>query len=599
MNVQPAIARAAHAFQRGDYPVVERECGSVLARHPDNGDAMHLFGLARRAQGDTNQALEYLARSLQLEPGRGEFYVNYSNLLRDLGRLNEAEVSLRRALSIEPGSRRARLALARLLTDAGISLAAIDEARPLLERNADDAEALAVTAAAQSGAEQLEEAAANFERVIAIRPDYPVARHNYAALLCKQGRAEEALLELDEAERLGASGPSVLYNRGSALVMLSRFDEADAALRRALELSPEDVASHELLAKLCFMRGEEDFTRSLEGIERPDLVLLRGDLLRRAGHIDRALGLMRDLYGRYPESPSLATSLAVLLQEHGQLEEALVHARRAAEAMPDDTAANENLIAILLQLGRPDETTGHLAHMRKLEPLDQRWLTYEATAARLMGDPRYEELFDYERFVRGFDLEPPPGYATIQALHEELVPVLYERHGFDTHPLDQSLRFGSQTPRSLLGDPSKVIQGLIGSLKKSIEAYREAIGYDPGHPFLEHNQGDSHIVGCWSVKLRSGGFHVNHIHPEGWLSSAYYVEVPETVADAPDKGGWIKFGEPRMPTPGAGPAHYEQPRAGRLVLFPSYMWHGTVPFESSEPRMTVAFDVVIRPPDTD
>lgn len=592
MIINPAIAPAAQAFQRGDYPVVERECAAILARHPDNADAVHLFGLARRAQGDSRQALAYLERSLLLEPDRAEFHVNYSNLLRSLGRPKDAELALRRAVSVEPSSRQARLALARLLADTGMHAAAIDEAQPLLERNADDAEALAVTASAQSSLDQLEEAAANFERVIAIRPDYAVARHNFAALLCKQGHAENALQELDESERLGAAGPSLSYNRGSAFLMLSRFDEADEALRRALELAPEDASVHELLSKLRFMRGEHDFTRSLEGADEPHLLLLRGDLLRRAGRIESALALMRNLYERYPDSPSLATSLAVLLQEHGQLEEALVHARRAAEALPDDTAANENLIAILLQLGRPDETTGYLARLRELQPLDQRWLAYEATAARLAGNPRYEELFDYQRFVRGFDLEPPPGYATIEEFHEELIPVLYERHGFETHPLDQSLRCGSQTPRSLLSDPSPVIEDLIGSLRKSIEAYREAIGYDPEHPFLERNRGDSRMVGCWSVKLRSSGFHVNHIHPEGWLSSAYYVEVPENVSTATDKGGWIKFGEPRMPTPGAGPAHFEQPREGRLVLFPSYMWHGTVPFESDQHRMTVAFDVV-------
>jgi hypothetical protein len=28
------------------------------------------------------------------------------------------------------------------------------------------------------------------------------------------------------------------------------------------------------------------------------------------------------------------------------------------------------------------------------------------------------------------------------------------------------------------------------------------------------------------------------------------------------------------------------------VLFPSYFWHGTLPFESDQPRMTVAFDAL-------
>jgi tetratricopeptide (TPR) repeat protein len=591
VTAHPAIARAARAFQRRDYPTVERECASVLARDRNNSDALHLYGLALRGRGATQQALQYMERSLRLEPNRAEFYLNYSNLLRSLGRLRDAELALRQALNLEPDSRQARLTLARLLTDASMPSAAIDEARPLLERDADDAEALAITAAAQSSLDHLDEAATSFRKAIRIKPEYAIARHNYAALLCKQGRAEEALQELDAAERLGVGGPEFLYNKGSALMMLSRFDDADSALVQALELAPEDVSTHELLAKLRFMRGEQDFTRSFEGLNKPNLISLRGDLLRRAGCIDHALSLIQDLYERYPDSPSLATSLAVLLQEHGQLEEALVHARHAARASPDNTAANENLIAILLQLGRPDETTEYLAHIRRVQPLDQRWLTYEATAARLKGEPRYEELFDYERFVLGFDLEPPAGYATIEAFHEELVPILYERHGFEMHPLDQSLRFGSQTPRSLLSDPNPVVGALIEALRKSIEVYRQAVGFDAAHPFLERNRGKSHIVGCWSVKLRSGGFHVNHIHPEGWLSSAYYVEVPKNVSASNSKSGWIKFGEPRMPTLGAGPAHYERPREGRLVLFPSYMWHGTVPFEADEPRMTVAFDV--------
>lgn len=43
---------------------------------------------------------------------------------------------------------------------------------------------------------------------------------------------------------------------------------------------------------------------------------------------------------------------------------------------------------------------------------------------------------------------------------------------------------------------------------------------------------------------------------------------------------------------GFGPLRLVQPKPGRLVLFPSYWWHGTRPFHSTEPRTTIAFDVV-------
>ena len=60
-----------------------------------------------------------------------------------------------------------------------------------------------------------------------------------------------------------------------------------------------------------------------------------------------------------------------------------------------------------------------------------------------------------------------------------------------------------------------------------------------------------------------------------------------------ENGGGLKFGEPDIDLGADGEARRKiQPSTGRLVLFPSYMWHGTVPFESDEPRMTVSFDVV-------
>jgi uncharacterized protein (TIGR02466 family) len=94
------------------------------------------------------------------------------------------------------------------------------------------------------------------------------------------------------------------------------------------------------------------------------------------------------------------------------------------------------------------------------------------------------------------------------------------------------------------------------------------------------------------VRLRRGGFHVNHIHPEGWVSSAFYLSVPAEAADASRRSGWLKFGEPRYPVPGIEPTHFVQPVAGRLVLFPSYLWHGTTPLTSDETRVSVAFDAV-------
>jgi hypothetical protein len=40
------------------------------------------------------------------------------------------------------------------------------------------------------------------------------------------------------------------------------------------------------------------------------------------------------------------------------------------------------------------------------------------------------------------------------------------------------------------------------------------------------------------------------------------------------------------------PRRIEPPQVGRLLIFPSYFWHGTIPFESEQQRLTVAFDAL-------
>jgi hypothetical protein len=99
----------------------------------------------------------------------------------------------------------------------------------------------------------------------------------------------------------------------------------------------------------------------------------------------------------------------------------------------------------------------------------------------------------------------------------------------------------------------------------------------------------------WSVRLAGGGFHAAHFHPGGILSSACYISLPNDLAGNPEKSGWLEIGRP-PPELGLDlpPLATFEPKAGHLVLFPSYLFHGTRPFAGGE-RLTVAFDLVAVP----
>jgi hypothetical protein len=138
---------------------------------------------------------------------------------------------------------------------------------------------------------------------------------------------------------------------------------------------------------------------------------------------------------------------------------------------------------------------------------------------------------------------------------------------------------------------NRAIRSLAHALRPPIDAHVKHLG--KGEDVVRaRNSGRWDIGGIWSVRLRPDGFHHNHVHPKGWLSSACYIDLPDAV-HSDNKEGWIKFGEPGMVTsPELSWEHAVEPRVGTIVLFPSYMWHGTIPFSGEQERMTCALDIV-------
>jgi uncharacterized protein (TIGR02466 family) len=90
--------------------------------------------------------------------------------------------------------------------------------------------------------------------------------------------------------------------------------------------------------------------------------------------------------------------------------------------------------------------------------------------------------------------------------------------------------------------------------------------------------------------LDSGGYQDPHNHPSGVLSGVYYVQVPGT-----GEAGAIEFGRPapKFSAPSIPKLKVIRPQAGLVVLFPSFYWHRTIPFESDSKRISIAFDLIV------
>lgn len=428
------------------------------------------------------------------------------------------------------------------------------------------------------------------------QPDGAPMGQELAGRLESRGQHAESLRLLELLGRGPHPTPGLFVHLGRALEYAGRAQEAESCVTTALARWPVDAALHALLAELRWRSGAgAELTAPLERTieEFPDELKLRlvaADALRNAGEVDRALVMLQQGLRRAPDSPAFLTSIGVLLDSQGRLSDALNYLQAAVARSPQSAPARRNLVPTLLKLGRSREALEVNDGLLRQMPDDQQLIAWRATALRALGDPGYERLHDYGTLVRVHRLQPTGGQDLAQ-FNASFGRALSALHRADRRPLAQSLRGGTQTERNLPADVP-VIAEFFAMLDAPIREYIAALaGMGAEHPTARRARGGYRISGSWSVQLQPGGFHVNHVHPAGWLSSAYYVELPAMAADD-SRAGWIAFGEPGIPIPGLGADHFVRPEPGTLVLFPSYMWHGTVPFTTGGRRLTAAFDVL-------
>lgn len=590
------ILREADALLRaGDPRAAELKLATLWADTRNApGAALHLLGLIRLGQKRHADAERFLRRAIAAEPSIARHHAALGDVLSQAGVHTAAADAYGAALALDANTPSTRQAFARALLATGKAADAERELRLVLIE-APSAELWDLLSRALRQQDKLEQSIEASDAALALAPNNNSAIHGRATALSRLGRNDEAIAEFDSLIARGVYAPAVWLQRGVALLNQTRHADAEAVFADGVKRWPSDQHLHDALAHTRWMRGAgDDFARDFEAavVRQPESTTLRlacADLLRRADQRQRSEELLREGIARSPDNLWLQMSLGVLLDELDRTSEGLPLLQSALARSPHALNVRGALVNVLLRLGRGDEALREIAPSRAAEPLNQEWICYEGMALRQLGDPRYNELCDYDLMVRPFDLPTPPGYGSLMEFNAALRESLLRLHVLETHPLDQSLRLGSQTTRSLLTIDDPVIQAYLAALREPILAYT-ALMRDPNHPWSGRKTDGYKLSGAWSVKLKPQGYHINHYHPAGWISSAYYVSVPE-AASGEDQQGCIKFGEARWPTPGITTEKVVRPQVGRLVLFPSYMWHGTIPFTRGE-RITVPFDAL-------
>ena len=596
-DLEPALT----LLQQGRHAEGRALLQTLLSGWPERTDIRWILAGSLFQTGESARALQELQILIRVDPSHAAAHLLCGRIFLTLNRFDAAEQMFRHALQIEPGPV-AAAGLARALLMQTRAEDAVAVIKSFLQNGNAMPELLLLQGHAFMILGQLDGAATAFESLVRMSPHDAEAKLRLAAALSDLGRHSEAESRVRAGMSEGARSPEAHFVLGRALMGQNRMEEAENELRNTVRSRPNHLGAQANLSELVWMRtgdvGEASRELDVALLRYPQLSPLRvakAKLLLTAGKPVQALEHIEE--GIDPLSNQLDASELRISAARIALEiepgRAIEHAQSVLRLQPDNRQALSAYGDALLAQGNAMEAAKVANRLLARDHYDGRALALLASALRMSGDVRYRELFDYENLVLAQPIDLPVGWNSISDYLAELADALHRAHSLKAHPIGQSLRSGTQVELDLERSTEPAIRAFAQAIEQPIRRYLARAG-SAGDPLRSRNRGQFRLKGAWSVCLKPNGFHVNHFHPEGWLSSACYIQLPDHL-DAGKREGWLAFGEPGFPTNPPMPAEYFiKPEPGLLALFPSYMWHGTVPFAGStgDSRLTIAFDVV-------
>ncbi len=574
---------------------------SLLKYLPSNPDVSHLMALAYKGAGDLEQASHYFQKSLALNPRQPQVYNNLANLQKANNEFKTAEENYLKAIAMNAEYLEAHRNLALCYVTQGLHAKAISSASKALNIRANDVVSLLVLANGYRDLGQFKSAFDIYQRASSLDPDNFSIWHNLGIHHHLQHELEPARSCYQKAYNLSPSSPQVVQSLALVSNELGLSEEAIRIFNIYLEQHAEDIETHRRFNEMLWETDSkslfgESYKRAIQQI--PQSRELRSNYISqlfKSGQLVAARDALLDAVKTLGYSPQLLSLEGEVLAELEQYEAASNSLARSLEQEFSQHTAQQlvKLNIVQADYGSAQKWLDEL--MGRFPECQLNW-AYQSLIWRLTEDQRYSWLMDYQQFIRPYKLQTPSGYSSLESFLASLESTLNGLHQMTHAPLEQTLRHGTQTSARLLHNSLPECVALKSELSKIIEQYIAELPDDPSHPLLSRKKETFEFSGSWSVKLRPGGFHVNHVHPQGWISSSCYVSIPQAMDDDTDqREGQIKFGE--SPLNLGDRERIEKvikPEPGLVVLFPSYCWHGTFPFSGSDQdyRMTAPFDVV-------
>jgi len=556
LTIEQAIQQGVAAHKEGKLEEAEKLYRAILGAQPQHADAHHNLGVLAVSVGKVEGAIPHFKAALNANVQVEQFWLSYIDALISLGRVDDAREALQGSKASGLKSEKIDQLGIQLSTSAPASVSMAKPAKAQID---------GLIALYTQG--KLDEALAQGNALAGQFPNDATIPNIVGAVYSALGRLEEAIVSLNKAIELKTDYADAYNNLGAAFKDLGRFEDAADNYNKAIEYDPTFAAAYTNLGVVLNNLGkyEESIQSYSKAVElRPDFSI---------GHNNLAIALSKA--NRYGEA---ASSFETAIQIN--LSKPLNHAITV-----DIEKSKYYLLRCFFHLGEEAkffELLDDFIFRGIANPIIGSLVCRAALKFNVPGTNLF--CSDPLKYVSKIDLNTQCDFGDVfvktakTVLDEGKVPE--RRQGLLTN--------GQQTYGNLFDLEPELTKEIQKVIRRELEKYR--LSFQDSEEGLIRSWPAEYSLYGWLISMKSGGELQPHMHENGWLSGSIYINVPERVL--PESGNLVVcIEDDRLDLDGNQKESIDVV-TGSLCLFPASLLHYTVPFESEEERIVLAFDMV-------
>ncbi|MGJ8620377.1 MAG: tetratricopeptide repeat protein [Methylophilaceae bacterium] len=473
---------------------------------------------------------------------------------------------------------------------------------------------------------QLANAEVTAKQLISKHPNAFILHHVLALALDGQQKFSESIHSYEKAIKLDTQKPDLYFNLGFAYTNTNQLDLAIANYQKAITLNPKFFEAYGNLGTVYQRLGQLDeainsYQKGL-AINTQDArgYFNLGTALRDKGSLSEAIASYRKAIALFPNYTDAYNNLGETLRDSGDMDAAVKHYQQALSRNPNHPNANYNM-GEFLYLAKKYSEAANFFERAQLDDWQarqmyclykaERYEDFKTTLDHVVLHTRHTSPFIATlstHYAINFKQEDPYNFCkngcdyvyqkSITELAEPNSPLLKEllydiEHADIAERVQGMLNYGRQSAGNLFKRPEASFRKLGDIVKQEFKNYKAHFAAS-NCELIQSFPEELAFTSSWYVIMQQGGSISSHIHEIGWISGAVYLSIPESDG----KEGAFEYGThgdsyPILPPNSEHdfPIAHTLPNIGDIVLFPSSLFHRTIPFQANEKRICIAFDL--------